>query len=59
MTTGWQKSFELHDGEPTGRWQWVIETRYCGEYFFPGYWLQPEAISVPPDISPDHGVCEQ
>jgi hypothetical protein len=51
MNSEWRQTFELSDGRPTGRWQWAIDTR-DGEYRFPGYWLQPSAIAVPPDMAP-------
>lgn len=44
----WQKCFELRDGRPTGRWQWVNEAGE-GDYYFPGHWLGPEVTAVPPE----------
>lgn len=45
----WQLCFELHDGRPTGRWQWIIDAD-DGSYVFPGFWLQPESFAVPPEL---------
>lgn len=45
----WQRLFELRDGRPTGRWQWVIDLNE-GSYLFPGFWLDPGAFAVPPEL---------
>lgn len=43
----WQKAYELANNERTGRWQWVNEHGERDE-FFPGRWLEPDAICPPP-----------
>jgi hypothetical protein len=45
----WRKCFELQDGQPTGRWQWVTEGAERA-YYYPGLWLSPESFAPPPPI---------
>lgn len=55
MILQWQKSFELRDGRPTGRWQWVCDAD-DGEYYFPEFWLDADAIAVPPALEE---ICDR
>lgn len=56
IRVAWIRTFELSDnGVPTGRWQWVCDSRE-GTFRYPNEWLDADAIAPPPFFSDDEAL---